>query len=80
MLDMRVAFSAPKHVDDVISRLGRTEDIRFSPDNKRLAVAEFSNNAIAIFDIEIEGIARCGSVPKWRPRNFLKPTQPPARD
>ena len=55
VLDMRVAFSAPKHVDDVISRLGRTEDIRFSPDNKRLAVAEFSNNAIAIFDIGIGG-------------------------
>ena len=55
MTDIRVAYSAPKHVDDVIAMLGRTEDIRFSPDNKRLAVAGFSRNAIAIFDVEIDG-------------------------
>ena len=55
MTDIRVAYSAPKYVDDVIAMLGRTEDIRFSPDNKRLAVVGFSRNAIAIFDVEIDG-------------------------
>ena len=77
---MRVAYSAPKHVDDVVAMLGRTEDIRFSPDNKRLAVADFSRNAIAIFDVEINGSPVEEVNSKWHPRNLLKPTQPPAWD
>ena len=50
---MEISYTAPDFVQSVINRLGRTEDLRFSPSNKRLAVSEFSNNRIALFDIEI---------------------------
>ena len=39
----------------VIAGLGRTEDVKFSPSNCRLAVACFEKNQIAIFDICISG-------------------------
>lgn len=48
-----IPYTASKHVRDVIAALGRTEDVRFSPSNRRLAVASFSENRIAIFDISI---------------------------
>jgi sugar lactone lactonase YvrE len=50
---MAVEYSAPDHVRDVIRGLGRTEDIRFSPDNRRLAIAAFNANRIAVFDVEV---------------------------
>jgi hypothetical protein len=40
---MEISYTAPDFVQSVINRLGRTEDLRFSPSNKRLAVSEFSN-------------------------------------
>ena len=49
----RIEYSAPQDVRDVISSLGRTEDVRFSPNYRRLAVAEFFKNKVAIFDISI---------------------------
>jgi len=50
---MRVEYTAPEEVRAVIANLGRTEDIRFSPDGKRLALAGFLKNRIALFDIGI---------------------------
>jgi DNA-binding beta-propeller fold protein YncE len=35
----------------VLQSLGRTEDVRFSPSNRRLAVAGFRRNVIALFDV-----------------------------
>jgi len=49
----RIDYSAPQHVRDVISSLGRTEDVRFSPNNRRLAVAGFLKNKVGIFDISV---------------------------
>lgn len=49
----QVNYSAPKHVRNVIAALGRTEDVKFSPNNRRLAVAGFVKNKIAVFDIHI---------------------------
>src|SRR5262249_1072235 len=49
----RIEYSAPQHVRDVISSLGRTEDVRFSPNNRRLGVAGFLNNKVVIFDISV---------------------------
>ncbi len=48
-----IPCNATATVEAAIASLGRTEDIRFSPGNRRLAVAEFSNSRITIFDIEI---------------------------
>lgn len=50
---MEIRYVAPDGVRDVIESLGRTEDVRFSPSNRRLAIAAFRLNAIAVFDIDI---------------------------
>jgi hypothetical protein len=52
---MRLNYTASDHVQKVIGRLGRTEDVKFSPNNCRLAVASFGKNQIAIFDVCITG-------------------------
>jgi hypothetical protein len=49
----RIEYEAPQHVRDVISSLGQTEDVRFSPNNGRLAVAGLLKNKIAVFDISV---------------------------
>lgn len=51
---MPLAISAPQHVLDAISAIGRTEDIRFSPDHRRLAVAAILRAQIFVFDIEVQ--------------------------
>jgi hypothetical protein len=48
-----IAYSAPKHVHNAILSLGRTEDVRFSPSNQRLAVAALLKNKITVFDISV---------------------------
>ena len=48
---MQLEYSAPEHVYEVIAALGRTEAVKFSPNNRRLAVASFLRNKIAIFDL-----------------------------
>ncbi len=47
------AYTAPQSVADAIGALGRTEDVRFSPSNRRLAVAAFHRNRIVVFEIDI---------------------------
>jgi hypothetical protein len=53
MTAYRIDYSAPQHVRDAVASLGRTEDARFSPNNQRLALAEFLNNRITVFDVSI---------------------------
>jgi hypothetical protein len=53
---MEIGYKAPDGVREVIDSLGRTEDVRFSPGNRRLAVAAFNNSRIAVFDIEIAAV------------------------
>ncbi len=48
---MKIAFAASPDLQDVISKIGRTEDIKFSPDNKRLAVISYLDNQIYLFSI-----------------------------
>ena len=50
---MEIDYRASDEVRNVIASLGRTEDVRFSPNNRRLAIAAFRQNAVAVFDIEI---------------------------
>src|SRR3974390_952888 len=49
----QIDYEAPQYVRDQIAALGRTEDIKFSLNNKRLAVAGFVRNTIAVFEISI---------------------------
>jgi hypothetical protein len=48
-----IAYTAPQSVTDAVGSLGRTEDVRFSPSNRRLAVASFHRNRIVVLDIDI---------------------------
>ncbi len=48
-----IEYSAPQHVRDIVAGIGRTEDVRFSPSNRRLALAGFIKNKIAVLDVSI---------------------------
>jgi DNA-binding beta-propeller fold protein YncE len=54
MADRRIAYEASSAIRDVISTIGRTEDIKLSPDNTRLALADFQNNSVLVFSIRID--------------------------
>lgn len=46
-------YEAPQHVRDAVAALGRTEDIKLSPSNRRLAIADFEESRIFVFEIAI---------------------------
>jgi DNA-binding beta-propeller fold protein YncE len=50
----RVEFRPAASVKKALSRLGRTEDIRFSPDNRLLAIAGFQRRACLFVRVAIE--------------------------
>lgn len=50
---VQITYEAPEHVSKAISSLGRTEDIRFSPDQGRLAIAGFAEDKILIIDLKV---------------------------
>src|SRR4029453_4081729 len=47
-----IQYTAQQSVTDAVGSLGRTEDVRFSPSNRRLAVASYYRNRIVVFDID----------------------------
>ena len=49
---MELEFTASEKVRSAIARIGRTEDVQFSPDGERLAVAGFRENRLLILGIE----------------------------
>jgi WD40 repeat protein len=48
-----IPYTAPPHVQGVISAMGRTEDAAFSPDYKRLAVAGFTRDRLFLYSIRV---------------------------
>jgi hypothetical protein len=50
---VRIAFDAPERVHATVERLGRVEDVAFSPSNGRLALAASDRNSIAICNIDV---------------------------
>jgi hypothetical protein len=57
---MKIEYQAADSARAIISSLGRTEDVRFSPSNRRLAIAAFNRSTIAVLDVEI---AKAGGTP-----------------
>jgi hypothetical protein len=57
----QINYVASQPIRHVIASLSRTEDVRFSPNGRRLAVAGFVNNSITVFGISI---ARSGKKKK----------------
>lgn len=51
---MKIDYIATQDVHEVLASLGRTEDLRLSPNNRCLAIAAFSRQKIALFDIAID--------------------------
>ena len=51
--EQQVEFTASEEIWGVLKDLGRTEDVKFSPDNRRLAVAGFAKNILVVFDVEL---------------------------
>src|SRR5438034_5998744 len=51
---MQINYRASQRATDVIAAMGRTEDLKFSPSNKLLAIAGYAKNKIAVFNIDIE--------------------------
>jgi hypothetical protein len=49
-----IHWTASARAHDVVARLGRTEDLCFSPANRRLAVVGFGHHRVSIFDITLE--------------------------
>src|SRR4051812_47943651 len=52
----RIAIDAPPGVRAALAALGRTEDVQFSPSGRRLALASFANERIAVAEVEITGV------------------------
>jgi len=55
--DARLAYDASTEVREVIARIGRTEDVKLSPDNSRLAIVDYLDNKVFLFSIRIENSA-----------------------
>lgn len=49
----QLAYTAPAAVQQVIAAMRRVEDVRFSPDFRRLALADYGRDCLCIFDIDI---------------------------
>ena len=50
----QIPFTGSDDVLQALSRLGRTEDVQFSPDGRRLAIAGMLENKILLLDIRME--------------------------
>jgi hypothetical protein len=50
---MKIDYRATDRVRSILAWLGRTEDVRFSPNNRRIAMAAFNKSRIAILDVEV---------------------------
>jgi hypothetical protein len=48
-----IGYAASQRVREAVAAIGRTEDVSFSPNNRRLALAAFRRNQIAVFDIDV---------------------------
>lgn len=52
-----VSIVAADHVVEALSKLGRTEDVRFSPDFRRMAVAGYGRSTCMLLDVDIRPTA-----------------------
>ena len=59
---MKIEYLAPEHVRKAICSIGRTEDVRFSPSSRRLAVAGYIKNKITVFDVSVAPSQKSNSI------------------
>lgn len=68
-----IAFTAPANLTAAIASLGRTEDVTFSPDGKRLAIAGYSLARLLVADVVLES---AGGSPRIALTDFVEMTSP----
>ncbi|MGH7885949.1 MAG: hypothetical protein ACRENO_09675 [Thermodesulfobacteriota bacterium] len=54
MINSKINYETTTEISGIISNIGRTEDVKFSPDNKRFVIAEFLENKIHLFSIDVD--------------------------
>lgn len=54
MTDCTIPYETTPEIRQIISKIGRTEDLKFSPDYKRFAVTELFEKSVHIFSIETD--------------------------
>ena len=75
---MKIEYTANADVRATISRLGRTEDVQFSPEGGRLAVAAFNDNRLLILRVEAHWESRTAdNSPAQFPRGEFDALQNP---
>jgi hypothetical protein len=52
-LAKRIEYTGTPKVVAALAGLGRTEDVKFSPDNRRLVILGYTRNRILVIDVEI---------------------------
>ena len=52
-----LGFEAPARVREALAALGRTEDVRLSPSGRRLAIACYLRDVVAVADVELTATA-----------------------
>lgn len=62
VMSNEIEWTASPRAEAVLAALGRTEDVAFSPSHRRLAVAGFHADRIAVFAIAIDRTAGAGKV------------------
>jgi DNA-binding beta-propeller fold protein YncE len=70
----QLAFDAPPDVRAALETLGRTEDVRFTPSGRRLAIASFHNERIAVADVEVTASASEPEVAVTRLEQLASPS------
>lgn len=61
-LGSALPIQADPDVRAAIGRIRRTEDIRFSPDDRRLAVVDYSAECLHLFEVDLSPVAAGGGV------------------
>lgn len=58
LVGRHLEFQAPRHVKAAVDSLGRTEDVRFSPSNRRLGIVDHFADRIFVFDVSVDSRSR----------------------
>jgi hypothetical protein len=66
-------FTATDDVRDALARIGRTEDVAFSPDERRLAIAGFTNGMCLLIDVAMDFSGGRKSIALSRKFEFTSP-------
>ena len=53
LVNQSIPFNAPPHVREAVAALGRTEDVKLSPSNRRLAIIDHFKDKIVVFDLSV---------------------------